>query len=70
MEFSSSLDRYKLPVATLEFDSYEKLEKVKDIMAQQYQNELNKLLGTDPIIKEFAELKEFYSKTLKPFKWK
>ena len=66
LEFNIEGTSRKLPVALLQFDSYEQMKEVMNIMTNEYNKELDALLDKDPFIREFKDLVDFRENELMP----
>jgi len=64
LEVNNSVLSGSLPILTLQFADFESMEKARLQYQKEYQKELNKLLNTDPLVKEYKELDDLYYKVL------
>lgn len=66
LEFNIDDSSSRLPVALLQFDSYEQMKEIMIIMTNEYNKELDALLAKDPLVREFKDLVDFQENVLRP----
>jgi RHS repeat-associated protein len=62
LEMNNSISSGDIRLLTVQFDDFESMEKAKYLYSNEYKKELEKLLNTDPLIKEYVAFTEYYQK--------
>ena len=66
LEMNNSIKSNSHTLLTLQFDDFESMEKAKNLYVNEYKKELEKLLNTDPLIREYLSLLDYQQEKVYP----